>query len=83
MGNDESTQRGLSNIDKFAVGVAMLIWSLACAILVGVSISASNPNAVNFATGAGVLLVALPLVGAHLLITAIIGIFSIKCDEPR
>ncbi len=83
MGNNESTQQELTDVQRFAVGVAMLIWSLACAILVGVSISVSNPIVVSLASGAGVLLVVLPLAGAYLLMTGIIGIFNIKSDEPR
>ncbi len=82
MGNNESTQQKIRDVDKVAVGVAMLIWSLACAIFVGASASVSDLNAVNLAAGADVLLVVLPLAGAYLLITAIIGIFNIKCDEP-
>ncbi|RDE17363.1 MAG: hypothetical protein C4K48_00055 [Candidatus Thorarchaeota archaeon] len=83
MGHEESTQQEITDVQRFTVGVAMLIWSLACAISVGVSISVSYPSFVGFASGAGVLLVVLPLAGAYLLITGIIGIFKVDSDESH
>jgi hypothetical protein len=82
MGSSGDAETELTDVQRFTLGLTVLIWSLTCAIFVGSSSSGVDPQTVDFVAGAGLLLLVLPPVGAYLLINGIKGILREHNVKP-
>ncbi|TFG34844.1 hypothetical protein EU527_01335 [Candidatus Thorarchaeota archaeon] len=57
----------LTDVQRLTIGLTLLIWSFALAIIVGISLLITNPYSIGLIGPVGLLLVILPSLGSYLL----------------